>query len=175
MRISTVHSLCHRILAPHAGAAGLRPGYRLLDEQEQLLLMQQEFRVVLGPDWDILARRGWREGVHGAAEAARYFDRIGDEMIDVDALAGLELPFIAAVGRSCQRYRQLLRERNLVDFAHLQVWAHRVIQDAGVAAAVGGSTGHLMVDEFQGHLPGPDANPPTSGRSPGQHRRGRRR
>ena len=149
VRISTVHSLCHRILAPHAGAVGLRPGYRLLDEPEQQLLLQEEFDAVLGPDWDILARRGWREGVHGAAEAARYFDRICDELIDAEVLAGSERPFLAAVGRSCRRYRQLLRERNLVDFAHLQVWAHRVLQDDDIAAAIGGDIRHLMVDEYQ--------------------------
>ena len=146
---STIHGLCHRVLAHHAGAVGLRPGYRLLDEPEQQLLMQQEFDAILGPDWDLFSRRGWREGVHGAAEAARYFDRICDELIDVDVLAGSERPFLAAVGRSCRRYRQLLRERNLVDFAHLQVWAHRVLQDDDIAAAVGGSTGYLMVDEYQ--------------------------
>ena len=149
VRISTVHSLCHRILAPHAGAVGLRPGYRLLDEPEQQLLMQEEFDAVLGPDWDILARRGWREGVHGAAEAARYMDRICDELIDAEVLAGSERPFLAAVGRSCRRYRQLLRERNLVDFSHLQVWAHRVLQDDDTAAAIGGDIRHLMVDEYQ--------------------------
>ena len=147
--VSTIHSLCHRVLAPHAGAVGLRPGYRLLDEPEQRLLMQQEFDAVLGPDWDTLARRGWREGVHGAAEAARYFDRICDELIEVDVLAGSERPFLAAVGRSCQRYRQLLRERNLVDFSHLQVWAERALRHGDIAAAVGGSTGYLMVDEYQ--------------------------
>ena len=149
VRISTVHSLCHRILAPHAGAVGLRPGYRLLDEPEQQLLMQEEFDAVLGPDWDILARRGWREGMHGAAEAARYFDRICDELIDAEVLAGSERPFLAAVGRSCRRYRQLLRARNLVDFSHLQVWAHRVLQDDDIAAAIGGDIRHLMVDEYQ--------------------------
>ena len=149
VRISTVHSLCHRILAPHAGAVGLRPGYRLLDEPEQQLLMQEEFDAVLGPDWDILARRGWREGIHGAAEAARYFDRICDELIDAEVLAGSERPFLAAVGRSCRRYRQLLRERNLVDFSHLQAWAHRVLQDGDIAAAIGGDIRHLMVDEYQ--------------------------
>ena len=149
VRISTVHSLCHRILAPHAGAVGLRPGYRLLDEPEQQLLMQEEFDAVLGPDWDILARRGWREGMHGAAEAARYFDRICDELIDAEVLAGSERPFLAAVGRSCRRYRQLLRERNLADFSYLQVWAHRVLQDDDIAAAIGGDIRHLMVDEYQ--------------------------
>ena len=36
-----------------------------------------------------------------------------------------------------------------MDFAHLQVWAHRVMQDDGVAAAARADVRHLMVDEFQ--------------------------
>ena len=53
------------------------------------------------------------------------------------------------MGRSLLRYRELLLSENAVDFAHLQVWAHRVLQDGGVAASAGGSVRHLMVDEFQ--------------------------
>ena len=145
----TIHSLCHRVLTTHAKTVGLRPGYRLLDEPEQQMLLQREFGAVFGPDRDILSGRGWRDGWHAASEAARYFDRICDELIDAGALAGSERPFTAALGRSLLRYRDLLLEHNAVDFAHLQVWAHRVLQDDSVAAAAGGAAGHLMVDEFQ--------------------------
>ena len=82
-------------------------------------------------------------------EAAKYFDRICDELIDPEELAQSERPFIAALGRCCLRYRNLLLQRNAVDFAHLQVWAHRVMQDDGVAAAARAAVRHLMVDEFQ--------------------------
>ena len=147
--VSTIHRLCHRLLRPRAALVGLRPGYRLLNEEEQRRLLHQESDSVMGPDRDLLARRGWREGGHGAAEAARYFDRICDELIDPGDLAGSAQPFPAALGRSLLRYRELLLRRNAVDFAHLQVWAHRVLQDGGVAAGGGGVTGYLMVDEFQ--------------------------
>ena len=36
-----------------------------------------------------------------------------------------------------------------MDFAHLQVWAERALRHDDIAAAVGGSTGYLMVDEYQ--------------------------
>ena len=147
--ISTIHSLCHRLLSPHCGEVGLRPGYRVLNEERQRLLLLQEFDSVFGPDWDILARRGWRDGGHASAEAARFFDRICDEMIDPGELAGSERPFIAALGRSCLRYRRLLLHHNATDFAHLQVWAHGVMQDDHIADAARGGVRHLMVDEFQ--------------------------
>ena len=50
------------------------------------------------------------------AEAARYFDRICDEMIDLEVLADSERPFIAALGRCLRRYRELLLATNAADF-----------------------------------------------------------
>ena len=147
--ITTIHSLCHRLLKPRATLVGLRPGYQVLDEEEQRLLLRQESGAVFGPDWDTLSRRGWRDGVHTVAETARYLDRICDELIDPEDLTQSGRPFIAALGRCCLRYRQLLLRRNAVDFAHLQVWAHRVMQDDEVAAGARGSIRYLMVDEFQ--------------------------
>ena len=149
VNISTIHSLCHRILKPHADLVGLRPGYRVLDDEEQRLLLREESDAVFGPDWDILSRRGRHGGVQTVDEAARYFDRICDELIDPEDLARSERQFIDALGRCCLRYRRLLLQRNAVDFAHLQVWAHRVMQDDGVAAAARADFRHLMVDEFQ--------------------------
>ena len=148
-RVSTIHSLCHRLLAPLAILAGLRPGYRVLDEREQQLLLHREFGAIFGPDWDILSGRGWRDGVHTVAEAARYFDRICDELIDPGDLAGSGRPHIAALGRCLLRYRQLLLAKNKADFAHLQVWAEHVMRDGNIAARAGRAVRHLLVDEFQ--------------------------
>ena len=97
VRIGTIHSLCHRLLAPHASEVGLRPDYRVLDEREQHLLLHQESAAIFGPDWRILSGRGWREGIHTVAEAARYFDRICDELIAPEVLASSERSFAAAL------------------------------------------------------------------------------
>ena len=149
VRISTVHSLCHRVLAPHAQLVGLRPGYSVLDDVEQFQLLCREFDSVLGPDWELLSKRGWRAGGHGAAEAARHFDRICDEMIAPDVLAGSERPFTAALGRCLRRYRELLLSENAVDFAHLQVWTEQVLRHDDIAARMSGAIRYLMVDEVQ--------------------------
>ena len=149
VNITTIHSLCHRLLKPHAALVGLRPGYRVLDEEEQRLLLREESSEVFGPEWDTLSRRGWHSGVQTVDEAAKYFDRICDELIEPEVLVQSERPFIAALGRCCLRYRNLLLQRNAVDFAHLQVWSHRVMQDDGVAGEARAAVRHLMVDEFQ--------------------------
>ena len=147
--VSTLHGLCHRLLASHADRVGLRPYYDLLDRQQQHLLLLREFDAIFGPDWGVLSDRGWRDGVHAVAEATRYFDRICDEVIDPVDLARSGRPFIAALGRCCLRYRERLLERNALDFGHLQAWADRVLRDGDIAASQGGAMRHLMVDEFQ--------------------------
>ena len=147
--LSTIHSLCHRILASCPEITGLRPGYGLLNESEQQMLMHREFDAVFGPDRDILSGRGWGDGVHTVTEAARYFDRICDELIDPLDLARSPRPLVAAMGRCLRRYRQLLLDHNSVDFAHLQVWTERVLRQDDIAARTGGDIRHLMVDEFQ--------------------------
>ena len=43
VRISTIHSLCHHILQPHARRVGLRPGYRLINKEERTALMFECF------------------------------------------------------------------------------------------------------------------------------------
>ena len=46
---------------------GLRPDYKVLDEQGQRLLLLREFEAVIGPDRDILSGRGRRNGMHTVA------------------------------------------------------------------------------------------------------------
>ncbi len=99
VRIGTIHSLCHRLPAPNAGEVGLRPDYRVLDEREQHLLLLEESAAIFGSDWRILSGRGWRDGIHTVAEAARYFDRICDELVAPEVLASSERSFAAGIGR----------------------------------------------------------------------------
>ena len=149
VHIATIHSLCHRILAPRAVAVGLETPYRLLDQEDQWRLMQDRFDDIFRPDLDVLEDRGWREEARVIGEARRYFDRIADERIDLDELADSHRPFDAALGRCCWRYRRVLWESNALDFAHLQVWTDELLRDPRIAGRIGGVMRYIMVDEYQ--------------------------
>ena len=58
VQVTTIHSLCHRLLKPHAGMVGLRSRFLLIGEEELRALLSQESGTVFGPDRDILSRRG---------------------------------------------------------------------------------------------------------------------
>ena len=149
VRISTIHSLCHHILQPHARRVGLRPGYRLINKEERTALMFECFDRIFGRDLPDLTRRGWRLPHAVVRNAIKVFDRIADKLIDPRDLIDGDSDFLAALGRCYSRYRHLLLDRNLVDFAHVQVWADQVLDHEGIANRVADRVGHLMCDEYQ--------------------------
>ncbi len=149
--VSTIHSLCHRLLTQYGNAIGLRPGYRLLNTADQLDLMETNYDHIFGPDHAVLARGNdrWTDPERAVVEARRYFDRISDDLIDHRRLIASGLPFPAALGRCHQRYGQLLWERRAVDFAHLQTWALALLDNPQVRADASARMRHLLVDEYQ--------------------------
>ena len=150
VRITTLHGLCGQLLRRHAQRAGLPSRFRLLNEDEQRDLLVRHFREVFGPDLGRLEGRGWRRPEAVVRNAAKYFDRICDELIDPWELIDSGRRFKAALGRCYRRYEDLLRERGVADFAHLQRWLVELLEDDdGIADEVSGGIRHLLCDEYQ--------------------------
>lgn len=148
-RVCTIHSLCGRLLSEYPERVGLRRGFRLLDKDEQWNLLGERFDDVFGPDLRYLEGRGWRRPTAVVRNALRYFERICDEAINSRDLTRSRSSFIAAVGRCYQRYERLLLDVNEADFAHLQAWADRLLDNDDVAGEIGGGMRYLMCDECQ--------------------------
>ena len=150
VRVTTLHGLCGRLLRSHLRPDGLGPGFRLLNEREQRALLDERFDDIFRPDRERLARRGWRRRGAVVRNAAKYFDRICDELIDPWDLIHSGSRFKSALGRSYWRYEGLLLELGLADFAHLQRWTVELLeQDERIADEVSGAVRHLMCDEYQ--------------------------
>ena len=151
VRIGTIHGLCRRILRSHAGGAGLRPNFEMLNEEEQWRLLMRHFDDVFGPDLNALERRGWRwrERRLVARHGRRHFERICDELIDPDELTGSYDPFHAALGRCYVRYRDLLRREGTADFDHLQRWAAELLENDNIADSIADGIRYLVCDEYQ--------------------------
>ena len=151
VRIGTIHGQCHRLLRDHAHRAGLRPDFQVLNEEEERALLTLRFDDIFGPDLDDLGGGGWRwrEPYLVIKHAQRYFDRICDELISVDDLVASHDRFLAALGRCCQRYEELLLDGSLVDFGHLQRWAVGLLDDGVIADSLSGGIRHLLCDEYQ--------------------------
>ena len=121
--IATIHSLCGSLLREQPERAGLRPGFGILNEEDQRDFLSRHFEEVFHPDLIDLEQRGWRwrEPRLVVRNASRYIERVCNELIDPEDLEWSADPFHAALGRCVLRYRFLLLRENLADFEHLQV------------------------------------------------------
>ena len=151
VRIGTIHSLCHRLLRTRARRVGLRPDFQVLNQDGEFGLLAQRFDHIFGPDLGDLETGGWRwrEPRLVVKYGQRYFDRISDELISAQDLAGSPDRFLAALGRCCRRYEELLLSENLADFGHLQRWAAELLDDDVVADEISGGIRQLLCDEYQ--------------------------
>lgn len=151
VRIGTIHGLCRRILRSHAGHAGLRPGFRVLNEDEQRRLLSERFDDIFGPDLYILEREGWRwrEQHLVIRHGRKHFERICDELIDPRELIRSGDPFHFALGRCYLRYRDLLLDEGAADFDHLQRWAAELLENDNIADPIADGIRHLICDEYQ--------------------------
>ena len=151
VRVGTIHGLCRRILRSHARRAGLRPGFAVLNEEEQWRFLWRRYDEVFGPERDVLERAGWRwkEPRLVMRHGRRYFERLCDELIDPEDLVGSRDPLHAALGRCYRRYRDLLRGEGRADFGHLQRWAAELLADDRIADRIAGGIRYLVCDEYQ--------------------------
>ena len=123
----------------------------MLDEDEQWRLLCSRFHDVFGPDLNALERAGWRwrEPNLVIRRGLKFFERLCDELIDPEELIDSGDPFHAALGRSYQRYRDLLQEEGSADFDHLQRWAAELLEDNQTADIISVGIRYLICDEYQ--------------------------
>lgn len=151
VRVSTIHSLSGSLLRARPERVGLRSGFGILNENEQIEFLSRNFGEIFGLDLIDLEQRGWhwRKPHLVVRNARKYAERICDELVDPEVLEWSDDAFLAALGRCVMRYRYLLIRENLADFEHLQTWAHDLLGDDDVAGQISRGIRHLICDEYQ--------------------------
>jgi DNA helicase-2/ATP-dependent DNA helicase PcrA len=147
--VSTIHSLCNRLLMQHRHRAELGHNRETLDELTQLLFLFEHFDEIIGPARDDLYLLRWRTRWTAIEGARRYFDKITEELIDPEVLLRSGDSFLCAIANAYFAYRRALFHDNRVDFAHLQRLVHDLLADPEVAQAVTRRIKYVLVDEYQ--------------------------
>jgi len=147
--VSTIHSLCNRLLMQHRHRAELGHSYETLDELTQLLFIFEHFDEIIGPARDDVFLTRWRTRWTAIEGARAYFDKITEELVDPEKLVASDNDFLSAIGNAYLAYRQALAENNCVDFARLQRLVHDLLMDPELGNAVTREIEHVLVDEYQ--------------------------
>ncbi len=149
LTIATIHGFCNRLLTEHRHRTALGHGYETLDDLTQLLFIFEHFEAIVGEMEEGKYLHRWATRWTAIEGARNYFNKITEELVDPAALTASDDAFLAAIGAACQRYEEMLREKNRVDFAHLQRLAYDLLQEAQPSDAVVPSVRFLLVDEYQ--------------------------
>jgi DNA helicase-2/ATP-dependent DNA helicase PcrA len=149
LTVSTIHSLCNRLLTQYRHHTPLGHNYETLDELTQLLFIFDRFDEIIGPAENDLFLSRWKtrwtatEGVRG------YFDKITEELVNPEQLLGSGAALLAMIGKAYRAYERALVEANRIDFAHLQRTVLTLLEDATISEAITRDLRYILVDEYQ--------------------------
>ncbi len=149
LTVSTIHSLCNRVLAQHRHRTALGHNYETLDELTQLLFIFEHFEEIIGPTENDLFLGRWKTRWTAIEGARGYFDKITEELVDPERLVGSGDAFLANIGKAHQAYERALVEANRIDFAHLQRTVLDLLERAATSEALTRQLKYVLVDEYQ--------------------------
>ena len=149
LAVSTIHSFCNRVLTWHRHRTELGHSFDTLDELTQLLLIFEHFDEIVGPPENDRFLGKWKTRWTAIEGARGYFDKITEELVDLEQLAASTDPFLAAIGNAYRRYERALLDANRTDFAHLQRLVYDLLGDSSTADAVTRDLRYVLVDEYQ--------------------------
>jgi len=158
MQVSTIHSSCADLLRSHRTLTPFPHGFRILDDADQLLFVYAN-RKALGLG-DIV--KGQPAGFYD--DILRCFNLATEELVEADRMEAWCHDQLcacsedeadlwrerSAVAEAYRRYRELLVERGLIDFGHLQSFALQLLQDhPEVVPGLRQQYQEILVDEYQ--------------------------
>ena len=162
MTIGTIHSLCQRIIDEYPNEAGLGVwsttrglgrGYIVLDDLKRTFFLMDHFKEIFGDSkvdekyFGLWNEKNFWGTIEGAQE---YFDKITEELVDVQKLCKAKDAQVQAIGKAMTRYRRLQIEEAKIDFAHLEwLTCDLLNKHAGAQKEFRAKFEYVMVDEYQ--------------------------
>lgn len=149
LRVTTIHGLCNQFISQHRHNTQLGSNYETLDELTQLLFIFEHFAEVIGTEENNRFLGRWKTKWTAIEGARNYFDKITEELVDIDQLTASESPFLRLIAGAYRAYETALYTNNHVDFAHLQSIVHGLLEDEKQRKALTSDIHYLLVDEYQ--------------------------
>ena len=141
----TFHSICAKLLRRYGSFLGYRPGFTILDEDDQKKLMGQIVKDVAGKDAkDFVKKEFIMKLVSDAANRERDFRTLVEIQ---QSKVALDVEKVVECG---ERYANRKRELGAMDFDDLIVNGLRLVRDVdGVRNELQERFLHVLVDEYQ--------------------------
>jgi len=142
--VGTIHSICADLIDENITSTWLTKGYEVLDELTQRLFLFENFYTIIGSN-KILGKGKWSQ----IEKAVDYFTKITEDLIDIEKMKECNDPKLRSIARKYVRYEDKLKEKNSVDFAHLQSIVLELLHNQKTASVLKQKFDYIMVDEYQ--------------------------
>lgn len=150
MRIGTIHSICNGFISENLHRIStLGKGYETLDQLTQRLFIFGHMDEICKPSVSFFMNC-WRTTPWKIAKKLQeFFDKITEELIDINSLVKKRDYFLNALGYSYRAYRDLLTDTNCVDFAHQQRIVYDLLINPQISHRIIKGIRYVLVDEYQ--------------------------
>ena len=140
LTLGTFHAICARLLRQEGRAIGIDPGFVIFDGEDQISLLKRSLQEI-GLDPKQYAPKAIMSGIRSAKS----------HMLNPqDYLQHSHSYFEEVVGRTYERYEQLLTENRALDFDDLLMKMAQLFRsNSEILAKYQKRYLHLLVDEFQ--------------------------
>ena len=147
--VGTIHSIANEFLLHYRHYTPLGNNYEVLDDLTQLLFIYEHFDEIIGSEENGRYLRHWTSRWAAIKRARDYFNKITEELVAPRKLQTSTDPFVSALGRAYISYRDLLVEKNRIDFPHQQKLFLDLLDHPEAGPTIRNQIHYLMVDEYQ--------------------------
>lgn len=151
IKVGTLHSICDEFIRKYIEYSPLKKNYETLDDLTQDLFLNDRFDEIIPEEMkigeDYLGR--WKYKWTTIRGILPYFDKITEELIEVDLLKNSPTGFLSKLGISYEHYESELFKLNKIDFAHLQKIFFQLLGNPETKKRIKKDLKFIMVDEYQ--------------------------
>ena len=146
----TIHGICDNFNSTYIKQTPLKKNYTVLDDLTCSLFINEHFDEIIEPFQGGEKYFGrWKGKWDTISRIKNFFDKITEEIIDPDQLIKSKDDFLNLLGESYSIYRDLLFEKNRVDFSFQQRIFYDLLQQKAICDKIGSSIKYILIDEYQ--------------------------
>ena len=140
----TFHHVCARFLRRYGSFLGYRPGFAILDEDDQKKLMNECIKALVKTPKDFIKKELLLKMLSDAKNRERPFEKV---VASYQTRTALDVDEVIKVGRA---YEDRKKELGAMDFDDLLVNGLRLLEEnSGLCAHLQEHFQHVLVDEYQ--------------------------
>jgi len=155
IHLGTIHSICDNLLQDKINNTEFKPGYKVLDELEQILFIRDKLDIIVP---HVAMEQGskylskWTTKWEMAKGLIPYFNKITEELIDISKLLYSKESFHRVLARAFINYEKVLVDSQRIDFPHLQKAFYELLikkRNQKLTIERIKDIKYLMIDEYQ--------------------------